>query len=104
MGVTAFVVCRANRFCVPVYYGWYCLRSMLCTGMAPELRGIRFWCLAHAALDLFFFHVTTNPPMIYFPIHIATHMALVLDLAKIAKRRIASRSAMTTVFDLCVFL
>ena len=89
--VSSFVVFDANRYCVPVYYGCHWLRSMLHTGMPLELPGIRFWCLAHAVLDFVFFRVTTSPPMIYFPLHIATHMALVWDLAKIAKRRFASR-------------
>lgn len=101
--VTIFVVFRANKYCVPLYYGFHLLR----TGISSELPGIRFWCLVHAALDFAFFRVTSSPPMIYFPLHIATHMALVLDLAKIAKRRVAglaSGRAMQALFDLCVYM
>jgi len=100
-----FVMFSADRLCVLFYYGVHFVRSMLRrTDTAPGLPGIRFWCLAHAVLDFVFFHVTTSPPAIYFPVHIAAHMALAWDLAKTAKRRIAAGRAMSRCFDFLVSL
>lgn len=97
--VAYFIMFSAQRKCVLVYYGFHWIKSMLRKGIPSELIGIRIWCLVHAILEFMYFEVMTNPPMLYFPVHIATHMALAWDLAKIAKRRITGGRIMNLFFD-----
>ena len=61
----------------------YALCALSRGGVATGFGGIDFWCVGHAVLDVMYFKEQACSAL-YFPIHVACHMSLALELRAMA--------------------
>lgn len=61
----------------------YALCALSRGGVATGFSGIDFWCVGHAVLDVMYFKEQSCSAL-YFPIHVACHMSLALELRAMA--------------------
>jgi len=61
----------------------YALCALSRGGVATGFSGIDFWCVGHAVLDVMYFKERSCSAL-YFPIHVACHMSLAIELRAMA--------------------